>query len=486
MRRDEFDERVKALQRQLPVELNQGASLTLANYTARLEGRRLLAGSVVWDVANWQNQPTWLSLGKLNLALADPRWLEDTQQVADRIDADLGTHVSGDCLLAVPRTGTLQARWTLAPTSTTPDELVFDLHLPACAVSRFDLQIPADFELSVDHGVTRQIRLNQDPAAAQISPASIPAIDVWQIDLGGHRKSQIRLRRRNAREPQVKLRQLTRYAISEQGLDVTADLSLDCDEVELSRLELRIDPPLRVTKVVHESQALTWSEDGQSNATRVATIEFGQPLRGLNRTVRISAVAAPDIASAWQLPRIHVNQVDWLQESARLSINPPFVLQDLQLSQGLRPRTANESGNGPQTLAFQFYDPDHQVQLRLATEAKSATFKTATNLIAGPNELLATMEIDVRGRSPDLFEMEGEIQAGWSLEALEAAAEVIDEWQIVGDRQLELRLHNPLSTETWTRLTLRQAGVPARTCADPHRTIASGPVRRRAGGRASS
>ena len=92
----------------------------------------------------------------------------------------------------------------------------------------------------------------------------MPAVDVWQIDLGGHRDCQFRLRRRNARPPQVKLRQLTRYSVSEQGLDVTADLSLDCDEVELSRLELRIDPPLRVTKVVHESQALTWSEDGQT------------------------------------------------------------------------------------------------------------------------------------------------------------------------------------------------------------------------------
>ena len=79
--------------------------------------------------------------------------------------------------------------------------------------------------------------------------------------------------------------------------------------------------------------------------------------------------------------------------------------------------------------------------------------------MAGPNELLATMEVDVRSRSADQFEIDGYIQEDWNLEAVEAAAEVIDEWQVISSptapRQLQLRFRKPLSTDAWTRLTLR-------------------------------
>ncbi len=401
--------------------------------------------------------PVWFRLGRPNLALSDVRWVDEP--AASR-EADFGSGAEGEWLLHVPSSGMLQARWTLAPHVANEEELTFHLQLPRCPVTRIELQLPRDYELVSDAGVTRRIELEQDPAALQSGPAFVTATDLWQVDLGGRQTCQLQLRRGDAPPPQLALRQTTRYTVSEQGLELVADLQLDCDQRELRHLDLEVAPELQITKVIHEGDSLAWTVSREQPSTNRVTIAFAQPLRGLNRLVRVTAVAPPNVYQDSPLPRVRVVDVQWQQEAVRLKINPPVQLESLSLRDALQVLPSGSEPNGPPALAFQCEGPDYELRVDLAPARAERDFRAATRIEINANELLATIRVDVRSRTPDDFQIRGTLQDNWNLESIETEdPRLIDEWQVVSSptapRQLELRFADGLSTTRWTQLTIQ-------------------------------
>lgn len=456
--RDEFQERLAALSRDFPEQLSQGVAITQANYTGRLEGRRLLVGNARWQVELLADEPRWLSIGTPQLALSDVRWIREE---AFPSEADFGSLSDGSCLLHVPRSGRLQARWSLTPLSVTDEELTFQLELPPSGISQLDLQVPREFELLPEFGIVRRLELTEDPAAAEISPGSSPAIDVWQWDLGGHDRSQLRMRRRDAPPRRPAVRQVNRYAISEQGLELSVDLQLDCDAQPLANLALAIDSELRVTKVTYRNESLPWTIATDDPASHRVVIRFPQPLRGLGQPVRITAIAPPQAYRHWSLPRVRVgDELRWLQESARLRVAAPFRIQNVRTEQAIRLPSTGDLPSSTPTLAFQFQDPSYQVHLTLTDEAPKNEYRTATQVLVRPNEILATVRVNVRSRASENFDVFAAVREGWDLESLESERnDLMDESPVLSSpsatRDLRLRFREPLPIDRWTRLTLR-------------------------------
>ena len=182
------------------------------------------------------------------------------------------------------------------------------------------------------------------PGCTSVAPGGSPAPpNIWQIDLGGQHEFQLLLRREGRPPPQAWLHQVGNYTISEQGLELAAELHLDCHQEPLVQVAMQVDSPLRLTKARYGEQPLSWTssrDDDQSDSLVVLT--FPQPIQGRNRVVHLSALAPLPEAASWPLPRIRPQQIRWQQEAAWLKFTPPLVLSQLKVQ---RARQFRPSGD---------------------------------------------------------------------------------------------------------------------------------------------
>lgn len=457
----EFDRRRRLLESPLPEELARGLSVPLADYTGRLEPQGVFAGTATWQINMHSDAAaTWLKLGRPNLALNDIRWLNAQ---GEPIDAELGADAGGNVTLRVTHSGVLQARWAAAPVSVDGDSWTYQLRLPPGAVNRLDLQIPKEYVLESDRGVVRQIDLAVDPVAAESGSVTPRPLDLWQIELGGHHEARVRLRRRDAATVPPSYRQTTRYGLSETGLDITSDCMLDCDEAPLDELELLVDSNLRLTQVLVSGQPARWSLTPRDDSQARVLVLFDTPLVGVNRSVRITAVAPFALERPQVLPRIRVANGQWQQESARLRATPELALRRIDLQNAVeRPPADADLVDRGSVVEWQCQSQDHQVEVAAAHFPNRVESRSATYVEVAPNEMVATVRIDLRSLTPDNFLAEARLGDGWNWEPIQDA-----ESGVVGEiissptrpRRIRLRFNEPIPTDSWTSLTLQARRV---------------------------
>ena len=443
----------------LPDSVVQQAVMEQAVYTGRLENRELLSGTARWQVKQMTPDITWLNLNRAQLALSDIRWLRSNATLQD---ADIGTFADRNIMLRLSESGTLQARWTLAASYRDEDDIIFDLQLPACPINRLDLQVPADLELTTSDGVARRVVLDEDPAAAASGPSAVTDVDVWNLDLGGQNECQLRLRRKSAPSPRIGLRQSNRYTVAEDGVDLVTNLALDCVEQSIHHLQVELDPALQITQVSHDGRPIPWSAHTTSQSNGRATLQFKPPLEGLNRQLRINAVAPPPLANEdWQVPEIRVINVDWQQETASIRVQAPLEVRDLQFQRALQitPNQLGALGN-PAPVAVRYLSSAHEVRMRLAETPVSFTSQSATRIVTDDSGMQATIELNLRSLSRDLFDVSMQLGSDWEVESIDATDEDLDLDWIVENRAdraraLNIRFFRPLERDQWSRFTIR-------------------------------
>lgn len=455
--RADFHRLLEQHQRGLPSELRRGALLTTATYAAHLEANRLLVGYANWQVISLATPASWLDLGLPNLALTDPRWID----IADgsRV-ADVGCRADGRWLLQVPQSGTLQSRWTLTAESRDDHEIRFQLKLPPSVQNRLELQIPVEFDLAVQPGVSRRIQLSEDPAAmASGSPVPTP-INIWRIDLGGHSECTLVLRRGDPTSSLPELQQHATYVISEEGLELNSELILNAPLDGQLPLRLRVEPPLRMAKAISNNQVLDWSQQTDEHGVEYLSLLVPESNAGATRVIRLTAMAPPPDQRRWPLPRILVDGATWQQETASIHWTQPLTLDELSTHRAMQYQPARKASDEEgRSVSVRYLDPTGRATVQLASPPSVVQSSVAISMEAEPTELRATMVVDLRSQGPDRFECTARIGDRWSIESVESEdGSRLDAWQVIAtpnaSRQLQLRWQEPLPKEDWLRLRI--------------------------------
>src|SRR5262249_24848354 len=178
MPRDEFEAKVKQAT-QAADRQNQLPRLLRASYTARLEGgARVGAGD--WTVYN--PGPGALPLRDLNLALGKIQVVD----ASGPRDAVLGELDSKGLALLLEKKGDLSVYfdWSLRGARSAGD-LYFDLQVPACAVARLELTLPAD------HAVL----LSRSTATLAGPPRAAGKQRIWDLSFAGRSRVDVVIRR---------------------------------------------------------------------------------------------------------------------------------------------------------------------------------------------------------------------------------------------------------------------------------------------------
>ncbi|MCA9170857.1 MAG: hypothetical protein KDB23_24445, partial [Planctomycetales bacterium] len=278
-------------------------------------------------------------------------------------------------------------------------------------------------------------------------------------------RCRMSIRKRGADSPQFGLRQLTRYTLNEQGWEVAADLYLDCEATDLNALELSLDASLKVIGVTHETAPLPWNVSVDNDGRSRVRVNFPTGIRGLNRLVRVTAVAPPPQSGEFDLPRLHVPLAMWQQEALQLRIASPFELQDLRLNQAIQvPQMARELSSTTAAIAVQCQSAQYTARLVIGPATAGYEVKSACRIEPTTSELRAALNVDVRSRTNNNFQIQAWIAPDWilDLESIESETpELIDEWQVSdlpsapGHQVLNIRFAQALPTESWTMLTIR-------------------------------
>ncbi len=460
MTREDFFAHVRAVQQALPIPVATGVSLRQATYTARLEGDAFVDGQAEWEIESLPEKLATFPLETMDLAIETAAWTSP-----EAGPATIGSTPRGELVLLVPQSGTLQLSWSRRAAEQRPDELLFAFQLPPAPTSRMELTLPSEYVLSSPHGIVRAAPRPGEQAADRTTG---PPTTVWQVDLGGQQECQLQVRRTNFATPAAYVHQVDNYRLSEQGLELTAELHLDCPERPLRQLALRVDPLLRLTKARAGDEAVNWTSSQEDDASaRSIVLTFPEPIQGRNRIVSISALAPLPESAAWVLPRIQAQQVRWEQQVAWLQLASPLVLRRLQLDQArqIPPREAIAADDV--RIGVQYLASTARMELEIDRQPAECEVTSGTTVLLGGGGATAEIRTHIRATTRELFAFCAEVARGWNIRSVEAEdRELVHDWQIrrspAAGRVLEVRLARPLDPRTPARLRIqarRQSGV---------------------------
>jgi hypothetical protein len=309
-----------------------------ARYRASLVDTSLI-GAGHLSLFNPSEGPEKLPLPSFSLALRQAR-LDTREAVLGDLDGTgLGLYVEE------PGRHTLTLDWS-ARGEQGPNGLRFELKIPACVLTSFELDLPDD----------RVLALADNNNCLLSGPFPAPAIRrlLWRIESRGATQLDLLVRSANRPGALVFARSLqTSQTLGPDRLEASFDFLLEVVRPPLAEIVCECDPLLEPIEVRLQSEELaTWSflpANGEQPGRLL--IRIMEPLERNSLSLRIRAVAPPALSKDWTSPGIRLAGFATQKETLVLNVVPGYQLT--QWNPGsfeLRTVTENQSG---QTLTLQ-------------------------------------------------------------------------------------------------------------------------------------
>jgi hypothetical protein len=451
LRREELEDLLGAVGTKYSApQVASAPQITQATYTGLLSGE-LLAGSARLVIAPGADASACLALNPCNLVLSQPRW-EPAEPSEAPADVAWGSDDTGQILATVNAPGVLQFAWSQRGVRNAADELTFDLRLPAAAVNQLQLSLRRDLRPVTETAVISRLEQDEEAAVEQ----------TWQIALRGDMPLKLRLAPSSEppqAQPLILLRQEQRYTVVPDAVEITVRLRLDVHQQPLSELTCELDETMRLYRAQYRDTLLEWS-DTPGAAGRLVTLAMPEPLVGNGHEIRLQAVAAMDPDTAWQLPRLAVPGVFWLEGVSRLEVPEPWRIAHLQTEGGRQvqasPLVAPQRGESVEIREFQ---PRSQILALLRRAAGEMTVQTITNVTLGTAATTVVYDAQLTTSGPPQHSVELALLPGWSVDMVEAQpSDVLEDWQVLPGspqpRTLQIHFRRPLAADHPLRLTL--------------------------------
>jgi len=363
----EFERRLRQLQPQdtrVPP-----AVMKSAQYEARLVGEEL-RGKAIFTISLLDKPPLYLPLVPFNLAVLEAKSFADEKTLSEESAAAnfiLGNNNQGDLCVVLKESGKVETVWSLAGRRQAGGVLEFSFQLPTAPAAKLVLFLPPQLVPRVDQGLVFDEGWTPEQHRR------------WRIELGGSNGCRLQIVPRTiVRRPLVALLHETRtYDCSLRGLEVTVQWRLQAHNEPLREVTALLDAGLHPVAARLGEDLVSWSAAGEENGRRRIKLLLPEPVRDVERVLRLTAFGPLRLDVPWRLPGIRPEGLFWQEGVLRLFTNEPLLLRQIA------PRQCCQTEVGVlspprvgRTARFLCYDADATVEVLLSRSVKNGALPT--------------------------------------------------------------------------------------------------------------
>jgi hypothetical protein len=437
------------------------ARITEAEYEARLDGRKLVAGRGRWKIQLADQTPAFLSLAETSLVVTNAQWRNDKREAAQFGAWARGANQPLVRGVAVTHSGEMEFDWHTFRAQSQGDDFDFQLQIPIAVTNRLTLDLPETMIPALEGGEvleSRALTAGETKKGARAQTSEEPAILwhrwIWAVGPSVSHRLQIAASTadRTATPPAATVREETRYHVTNHGLDIEARLRLHAGDDELHELNLLFAAGPKIISVTANDQEIAWHLTGDAPGTKTrVTIALPKSVLSGETAIVLKAWDKAAIQQSWPMPTVQIENAFWSSGTIKLSVDDGFELEDV-VPRGCT-QTAVHQDESPEgnstTLEFQSFLPDASMEARVGPRLPTAHVRTGTSLQVGGatanGRIVAQLQVD-RGGLPT---MSGELQPGWAVNGVETIpAEALGQWYVDtrrDARKLELVLNRAAS-----------------------------------------
>jgi len=455
MNATEFRRLVELVQAgQLNAPFGQSTKIDRAAYTARWTDEGVLVGQAAFDVVHQSPEASLLPLDPCNLAISGANW-----RTGKTGKALLGHGADGKLRVLVERSGRLLVDWSLRGERLGSGASQFKFDLPLTPLSEMVLDIPKNHFAVADSGLVVP------------SQGADEGLARWTAELGGRKNLNLRILSEQAakeRRQLTLLRQALTYELSPRGMDVSAQLRVDVHSESLQTIALEMDHPLRLVSARYGEVDIPWSVEEKGSVSHI-TLEFPEPLSGIGRVIRLSAVGPLKTDVDVRLPGVRAPGLLWQEGIATLLVPSPLVLENLETHECRQSRTsALPAPLAGDSLEVQYYSPTATINAVVARPRDKLQVNATTLVELGPAEAVAESIVRLGSKDAERFLTRAVIQPHWQIRSVEAeGSENVASWEVLSaeggaSRVLSIRLARPISSsrEVTLRISARRPLKP--------------------------
>ncbi len=313
---EEFDARLRAA-RLAQTALLEPPRLVETHYRASLVDS-VLVGSADWNLSQAGSAPGVLPVRPFNLALR-----KATLDGAPAILGDVESRSLG-LLVETPGPHRLNLEWSVRGEAR-PNELRFDLRVPACVITSFEIDLPAGRQLSA----RRDQCLVSGPWVS-----TVPGRERWQLEVLNRPRFELFVRSPNRQDrgaPLVVARVEERQNLTIDQVEFIQDVKLEANRGPMRELDFDLSPDLQPISLNYRGSELEGWElrpPTPGSKSRRLHVKLPESLQATPATLRIRAIAPLPLDREWRSPFIRLSNVVLLSESLTIQAAPEIDLTD--------------------------------------------------------------------------------------------------------------------------------------------------------------
>ncbi|WP_339729884.1 hypothetical protein [uncultured Gimesia sp.] len=413
-----------------------------ANYIATLKGDHLIDGRLEYVLHCSRNEPGFIDLSKLNLAIHELKW--------GKQDAVWGVAPDQQTLLLVDHFGeSLKGQWSLKGRQL-PQRTEFSFKLPETVVSRVQLNVPRGMMLTTSVGYV-----------LGPSKSDLPEYDLWQIELGGQSEFQAIIyqsERQKQTPTQILYHQFAQVGIREDGLRLREDFQIEVLNQPVQKLEFEAPAEYEIYSVTLGNDLALPFEVKQRKGQNLVTVDLIDPLLGISRPLSVRALASSSLEGNVTVPRLKLKQAHFLGGTVHLDISAPLQTHAIT-STDLRQTGVLIQEEQGEAYDFKQYTPDARLQYRLALPDLNLSARVHSVIQVEDKVWNLKSRIHWASAAGTTYRLEAMIPAGWEITQVNSLVAEKNSGDLVWDveqsgRQQKLSVRLPISVSPETPYSL--------------------------------
>ena len=382
-------------------------------YRARFEQSAFVDGTLDATVRLRGSRPRFVELGTPSLAIAELRWPEGPAAWGLAPDQRTLLRVEADKRM-------LSGRWSLSGRDVF-STVVFAVSVPPAVTSRLELDVPATHTLSVDGGLTSEVR-----------PGQQHDWQTWSIELG--RRSSCRMTVAPIAgtdadsSHDLQLSQVTNYSFIADGLRVQADVTIQALSGRFNTLDLIVPERMQLTSVTIGSDRELPSTRVQEDDTSLLRVDVSGTSLTRGTTLRLTGKLPLHPGRPMDLPRIDVRDGRWMRIRRHVDVARPLQLQNIETS-GTQLTDASMSQEIGGALDFDDLTASSRIVMNVDTPQPDLSANVSSEVDWSKGDPLLRTTLRCEALSGSTYTLTCDIPAGWEVTRVTAdSATPVAQW----------------------------------------------------------
>ena len=390
-----------------------------------------LLGTTDFLIEMGQETPQVLPISPWNLSIASAHWKADPSQ-----PAQLGswTIEEGQTPLGVlvRKSGCLTVDWSLAPESTSQNQLDFRFRIPVSSARSFSLVVPAQAIIDIKSGLISHVELINNVEK--------------RVDIVLHPTDSHRLRVRLPLDSDLSVRQSRisqsiSYEVDSKGLTTYSNFRLDRSDRNIKTLQLVVPKETHVISARIDNTNVDWSmnlETPEHPILEVPLASTDQP-----QNIELKSYSPSRIDEPWKLPRILAKNVEWIEGSTTLEVDSTLDVQSISPVFSSLHHSVGIGKEEGEVFRFHDWSKDASIELRVTPSQPRLQVEYITSMDWDTDEFKSNLHAILSSEKGRVYQLEALIESEWKIEKVTSKPKsALQDWTVYEKQnQRFLRLH---------------------------------------------